>query len=274
MRAFSKSLVGESESVDGIAIVDQPRSGVDNMAIDQAMLAAVAAGCIPLLRIYRWAAPTVSLGYFQKYSEFEAASCFAADQHVRRSTGGGAIVHHYDWTYSLAVPESLIGNKIGASSEVYDALHEAVAAWLQRLGWDAMLWEKGTTGPSGNPFLCFSRRSTGDVVVGDAKVMGSAQRRMQGGVLQHGSLLLARSPCTPELAGLAELSTAQDQVSEYGTALRDTKFEEAWQLLPVLVDASETLGLRFSETNWGEFENAIGDWRTAKFGSEDWLRRV
>jgi lipoyl(octanoyl) transferase len=66
------------------------------------------------------------------------------------------------------------------------------------------------------PFLCFQRRAAGDVVVGDFKVLGSAQRRRQGALLQHGSLLLGRSAAAPELPGLRELGCALeiDQIRE------------------------------------------------------------
>jgi len=260
--------------LDGLAIVDQPRPGADNMAIDQGMLSAVAAGGPPLLRIYRWAKPTVSLGYFQKYADFEVAPCFQAEQHVRRATGGGAIVHHHDWTYSLAVPERILGSTIGASSRMYDVVHEAVSSWLRQLGWDASLWPSERAGPAGNPFLCFMRRSPGDIVVQDNKVLGSAQRRMQGGVLQHGSLLLSRSQYAPELPGLTELPVQSEQVSEYGTALRIGKESESWQLLPVLTLASDALGMRLAECSWREFDTTVGDWATDRFASSTWLHRV
>jgi lipoate-protein ligase A len=81
---------------------------------------------------------------------------------------------------------------------------------LARLGVEASIQAADRSpGPHSSPFLCFQRRSPGDVLVGAVKVAGSAQRRSHSAVLQHGSLLLARSPAAPELPGLREI-TGQD----------------------------------------------------------------
>ncbi|MCA9179914.1 MAG: hypothetical protein KDA51_00635 [Planctomycetales bacterium] len=137
---------------------------------------------------------------------------------VRRATGGGAIVHHYDWTYCIALPEKVsIGNQrprsginLGASQPLYDCLHDGVIEWLGTRGIAARKWSNDCPVDSPPPpvvkphrFLCFERRSCGDIVLGDHKVMGSAQRRGRGALLQHGSLLLATSPYAPSLHGLS-----------------------------------------------------------------------
>ncbi|MFO0939292.1 MAG: hypothetical protein U0930_00850 [Pirellulales bacterium] len=202
--------------------IDQPRSGVENMALDQSMLEATDRDQVVRLRLYRWSEPTVSLGYFQKYVEFESYiqrlpnSIIKDLALVRRATGGGAIVHHHDWTYSISMPASAaraIGH--GASTGLYDSAHQAVVAWLKSFGMVAELWKPDVTktpvdaseacSTDGCAFLCFQRRHNGDVVLNGYKIMGSAQRRFGTAVLQHGSLLLAASPLATVLPGLKEL---------------------------------------------------------------------
>lgn len=205
----------------GLALVDIPRSGAANMAIDQLLLEEAVRLNRPMVRVYQWAEPTVSLGYFQKYADFQQHPCFVAPDAVRRATGGGAIVHDFDWTYALALPTASApatgpaaqSSAIGAAMPVYDCIHDSVVAWLRELGWNASKWSEapGAVVPPAErkgksaDFLCFARRSQGDVVVDGAKIMGSAQRRIRGGLLQHGSLLLKRSPLAESLPGLYDL---------------------------------------------------------------------
>jgi lipoate-protein ligase A len=89
---------------------------------------------------------------------------------------------------------------------LYRAVHGSIVDALGEMEIAASLCEGMPSGAATQPFLCFQRRTAGDVLVGESKVAGSAQRRIQGAVLQHGSLLLARSPWTPELPGLEEVS--------------------------------------------------------------------
>ncbi|MCA9134316.1 MAG: hypothetical protein KDA45_14205 [Planctomycetales bacterium] len=230
--------------MDGYALIDIPRCGAENMALDQRLLEFAAEQQRPVLRLYRWSEPTLSLGYFQHYAERVTHPPSSQLAVVRRSTGGGAIVHHADWTYCVALPDQALANdsgrraiaasKIGASQPLYDCLHDAVVLWLQGRGLAAKKWSATCDTPPTQPpgqhspeqsaveqavlggaaskrrFLCFERRSCGDVVSGQHKVMGSAQRRRPGALLQHGSLLLATSEYAPSLSGLAELSPALD----------------------------------------------------------------
>lgn len=216
--------------MDGFALVDVPRTGAANMAIDQRMLEYAAGHGRPILRVYQWAEPTLTLGYFQKYASREEHAASRTLPVVRRSTGGGAIVHHHDWTYSVALPGQLLpsasgagGNALGPALSVYDWIHDAVVDWLGELGWAAHKWEEdcrveSDKAPASCSFLCFQRRSPGDVIVGDSKVLGSAQRRYKGAVLQHGSLLKSKSPYAPNLTGLLELTG--DTVRMDANALR------------------------------------------------------
>jgi len=173
-------------------LIDPPLDGPTNMARDEALLDAAAAGeCATTLRCYRWSEPTVSLGYFQPYAEFE--SCSAAREYpvVRRTTGGGAILHDRELTYCLAVLSRHPLLSDGATS-LYCRMHDAIIAVVRELGVQAE--RRGSVLPDDadrdQPFFCFERAHALDVVVGERKLAGSAQRRTPNAVLQHGSIIL------------------------------------------------------------------------------------
>lgn len=249
---------------------DPPAAGAWNMAVDAALAEAAAASGVPSLRVYRWSEPTLSLGYFQSQRDRESHVASRTLPVVRRESGGGAIVHHHEWTYSLAVPAALPWAK--EPLRLYRAAHEALAAVLKAWGLAAALCESATTD---EPFLCFSRRAIGDLVApvesagtaaeqagdamlaGNAKLAGSAQRRHRGAVSQHGSVLVARSDFAPELPGAADL---------LGRTIDDRPWIAAW--LPLLASqldwhfepaertaaendrASQLIGEKFAAAEW------------------------
>ena len=185
--------------------IDPPARGPANMTADEALLDAAAAGA-PGGRWYRWSEPTVSLGHFQKPAELIGTE-LARLPAVKRLTGGGAIVHDREWTYAMAVPRS---HPLAKSPErFYEAVHGELIAALASAGIHARL--RGTGGSSkDDPTLCFLRADPRDVVVTDdagavRKVVGSAQRRRRGAVLQHGSLIASASPEAVGVPGLREL---------------------------------------------------------------------
>ena len=108
-------------------LIDEPADGVTNMARDEALLDWVGRGAAPpTLRFYRWEPPTISLGYFQAYSEFEKLPPPAGELAVvRRTTGGGAILHDREWTYSLALPASHPLAAGGKAPKLYELMHDA-----------------------------------------------------------------------------------------------------------------------------------------------------
>ena len=194
------------------------------MAIDEALLADAADNGVATLRLYQWSEPTLSLGYFQPYEDRyqHAASRDAAV--VRRQSGGGAILHDRELTYSLALPATHPFAR--HAEQLYSAVHEAVIAVLTphiaaaASGLALRLRCDDCAPPSGDePFLCFQRQARGDLLLvpptsvpsaeADSpihKILGSAQRRRRGAILQHGSLLLEKSPAAPELVGLNDLT--------------------------------------------------------------------
>ena len=110
-------------------IFDLPQSGARNMATDQALLHTADEVGLITLRLYRWSSPTVSLGYFQTYASREEHEPSRNCELVRRYSGGGAIVHHHELTYSLSVPSRNRWSK--QNSELYDLVHQEIIGLLQ-----------------------------------------------------------------------------------------------------------------------------------------------
>ena len=203
-------MTGDDPALPHALPLDPPASGAANMAADAALLDAAAAGTAGG-RWYRWDEPTVSLGHFQQPAELDGTP-LAGLPHVKRLSGGGAIVHHHEWTYAVAVPRS--HPLAGTPERLYEAVHEELIAALATAGVAARLRGEGRA-TRADPTLCFLRRDPRDLVLThDAgavrKIVGSAQRRRRGAVLQHGSLLVAASPHAPDVPGLRDLCRSTD----------------------------------------------------------------
>lgn len=187
-------------------IIDEPASGAWNMAMDEALLESsknVASGAC--LRFYFWEEPTVSLGYFQNHQDRCLHESSQDCPLVRRSTGGGAIVHDVELTYSFTSP--IPGHAAFDLRAWYSAFHQTLIDELSTSGIQATLCDNPPKIPTTDePFLCFQRRTDGDVLLERAKIAGSAQRRRKRTRLQHGSVLLERSVNSPELPGIKELA--------------------------------------------------------------------
>jgi len=239
-------------------LVDPPAAGAWNMAVDEVLWEWSSGTGRCCLRLYRWAEPTLSLGYFQAYDERQQHAPSRSCPVVRRISGGGAIVHDVELTYSVVVPAR--HPAAAGRQRLYDAVHGAMVELLAAFGIHASI-QPAADSPrqTVQPFLCFQRRAPGDVLVGPVKVAGSAQRRNQLAVLQHGSLLLARSQAAPELSGLEEIA---------GRSLAPEQVITAW--LPRL---SERLGLQWVEQTLSLDERDRAAQLVAeKHGSELWVR--
>ena len=237
------------------------RRGAENMAADQALLESVDATGQPVLRFYTWRRATLSLGYFQRLSERgEHAESQSLDC-VRRATGGGAIVHHHELTYSISIPRD--ASSTGPRLDLYRATHRALAEALLEFGVRVAAFREladTTTPPRSSPFLCFQRRTDEDLIVGGYKVVGSAQRKSRTAVLQHGSVLLRSSPYAPQLPGIAELTSRSIPLQELAATFTQR--------------VGRALTISWEPGGWTEQEMQ----RTAavvedKFGSDRWLRR-
>jgi len=226
-------------------IIDPPGDGAWNMAVDDVLASTIAEsaeeGCT--LRFYQWTRPTLSLGYFQSLpGEYRARVEQGEIQLVRRASGGGAILHDCELTYALVVA---LSHPLAADAEtLYRRVHSALVAVLTRLNVAAAVCdEREERAPADQPFLCFERRAGGDVVVQRAKIAGSAQLRQRHGILQHGSILLAKSRYTPHLPGLADISGANLTPDALA---RDLQLELA-----------EQLQLEFQSRQLSEVERAL-----------------
>jgi lipoyl(octanoyl) transferase len=204
----------------GLVIISPPLPGKDNMAIDEALLECASPEWPTVLRIYQWDRPTVSLGRFQSLADMESDPKLRSLDWVRRKTGGGAIVHDRELTYSVLMPARQNVKLKGHSEILYRSIHNSILSELVQLGWDAKLSESCTcqTGieQKAEPFLCFLRRSPVDLLASQHKILGSAQRRTATGLLQHGSFLISHSLASPQLLGIADLPNLADFHNDCG----------------------------------------------------------
>jgi lipoate-protein ligase A len=182
-------------------------TGAENMAIDEAITMAIAEGqAPPTLRFYAWAPPCVSMGRNQKFAEVDGDYCAARDYGiVRRPTGGRAILHTDELTYSvIAAPDHPL--MAGLVLDSYLRLSAGLVAGLMRLGIAAEP-APGTNRPGPDvSAACFEVPSAYEIVAGTRKVLGSAQARRARSVLQHGSL-----PLTGDLTRVVDCLTFADE---------------------------------------------------------------
>ena len=240
-------------------LIDAPADGVTNMARDEGLLLGVGEGTSPpTLRFYKWDPPTISLGYFQKYSEYQALPPPAGELAVvRRTTGGGAILHDREWTYSLALPVShplLTGN----AARLYELVPDALIDTLSLLS--VRTQRCGSTDDSSagrGPFFCFDRRHCLDVLLDGQKLAGSAQRRTPQAVLQHGSIILSNRYQQHHVASITEHIDLDDQAL----------------LTPFIDSLEQRLDVKLEEGEWSENELARAEDLEAKYGGEEWTRK-
>ncbi len=176
-------------------LVDEPLPGAANMARDHA-LATLARPGTGTLRFYRWSPATLSFGRNEpvtaRYRELLGRDPGMGV--VRRPTGGRAVLHDREMTYSVVLPV----RAAGGLRQAYRRINEGLVVGLRRLGVDAARAAGRALDPGSGP--CFLEPAEGEVVVGGRKLVGSAQARIGGAILQHGSLLLVANQ-KPLLAG-------------------------------------------------------------------------
>src|SRR5260370_880413 len=174
--------------------------GPTNMAADEAVLETASERGVAALRFYTWSEPTVSLGYFQSAAGREQVGELAGLPWVRRSTGGAAIVHHHELTYALALPP---GKEWTSAEHWICRMHHILQVELAVRGVKSHAVICGEEQKLG-AVVCFLHQTPGDLLINGSKVAGSAQRKMRGALLQHGSILLQRSEFVPHLAGICD----------------------------------------------------------------------
>lgn len=228
-------------------LVDGPQAGSWNMAVDEAIWLAAQSGvqCKSTLRLYTWSEPTLSLGYFQSHQLVPES--FAQVPVVRRLTGGGAILHDREQTYSLTCPAGLWPwpTRAGMVAEFHRLLMKMIPE----------LCFGDPDRAREDQFFCFLRRGSSDLLFGADKVVGSAQRISRGTLLQHGSILWRASPMAPALRGL-NWSDAKPLAAFSARLARAFEDQCGWSLEPgslvesELAKARKLLRDRYSNPEW------------------------
>ena len=194
------------------------------MAVDEALLWA---SKTTVLRFYGWQRPSLSFGYFGRAAEAVAEG--PERELVRRWTGGGIVLHGADLTYSIIVPH-FPGRIFPSPQQLYEAVHGAIREALD----DPEAALAGSAAPKVSE-ACFANAVAADVMVGERKIAGAAQRRTRAGLLHQGSIQYGKLPLDFEvrLAGLLcphfQAASIKPEVLESAKALATRKYgSTAW----------------------------------------------
>jgi len=234
-------------------IDDGPHRGDANMGRDLALMDEIRedpATALPTLRVYAWDPPCVSLGFHQRTAELDLDRCRALGYDVvRRPTGGRAVLHDREITYSLVVPESIFGRATSVI-ESYRILSQGLIEGLALLGITTRLAPGSEHAGQGGSAACFASAARCDLVHGDRKVVGSAQVRRRGVILQHGSIPLVDREEAERMAILGEDAEPITGVTDLTTAAgRTITYAEAAQALRQ--GFAGAFGLQFLEAGFG-----------------------
>jgi lipoyl(octanoyl) transferase len=245
-------------------ILTLPDTGVANMALDEALMERSALSGEWICRVYGWSEPTISFGRNQSalrdYDRGRLEQRLAA---VRRPTGGRAILHHREITYCVTAPTS----QAGGLQESYVLINRLLVDALRSLGIDVTMAVSRVEPMQPGPIPCFDHPSSGELVAGGRKLVGSAQWRSEHALLQHGSILieddqttlteyLKRSqPAPPPAATLRELLGAAPSLSDVASAIFSAVAIEDSKTTPLdldqpLLDAQSRLAEHFSDPDW------------------------
>lgn len=259
-------------------IYDEPQNGALNMAIDQAIMEAVGSDSAPpTLRFYRWQPACLSLGYAQRVRDVDIARLEAYSWVlVRRPTGGKAILHTDELTYSVTLPAShaIVQGGVIAS---YRRLSSALLAGLENLAVDADITSREEAGRATGA-VCFEVPSDYEVTAQGRKLVGSAQVRRQQTVLQHGTI-----PLYGDVSRICEVLAFPDesarQVAKARVIERATTLERAVGEQIEWVTLAEALHSAFAETfalNLSESELSADEWQRAEelaetvYSTDEW----
>jgi lipoate-protein ligase A len=256
-------------------------TGAENMAIDEAILRSMAqmADPHPVLRFYGWKPATLSLGYAQSYDkEVDEAACRAEGiDIVRRPTGGRAVLHQYELTYSVIAPEH-DPHVSGTIIESYLKISRALLEGFHSLGIPAEMVACGIKEISSS--ACFDAPSWYELVVKGRKLVGSAQLRKDGILLQHGSILLHFEPemlfrllkfpseeiRQSLLSGLKTKACALDEVST--NLIERESLEQA-----ICAGFCKTMDIDLNESELTNLEKSIMLETLIKYQSELWTKK-
>jgi lipoate-protein ligase A len=232
----------------------QISNGPEQMAVDELLLEQAANQGLATLRFYMWECPTLSLGYFQ--ASAPALAAFPGVPWVRRPSGGAALLHHIELTYALALPAGRQWQPASGQNWIC-RMHHIIRQTLEAFGVRGSLCAQEE---KRGEILCFLHHTPGDLLVAGHKVVGSAQRKLRGAVLQHGGILLMSSHHTPQLPGIVDLGGPPRLFDELAPALRAAfHAATAWELQPGSLSESE--------------RQRVAEIRQQRYESDEWNRR-
>ncbi len=256
----------------------RPQDGALNMATDEALLREVAARrSPPTLRLYAWAPPAMTLGRGQPSADADAAALIADGiTLLRRATGGTAVLHEDELSYTIAVVDDEPRLR-GGIVESYRGLSAALLYALEKIGLrnaEASAHAEHRSGPR-SP-VCFELPSDYEITVGQRKLFGSAQMRIRGGILQHGTL-----PLSGDIARVGDYLTARPpaaRIRARALTLRDALgHAAAWrEIADALVEGfTATLTLTLVSTTLLPAERHLIDQLvTEKYTNPAWTQRI
>lgn len=251
-------------------IIQGPGHAFYNMAIDEAISEAVTRKLSPpTLRLYEWDRPSISIGYFQKTSDIDTRYCSKKGYPlVRRLTGGRAILHDAELTYSLS---SLSNTYLFNNSliKTYTVISNALLRGLKQNGIEAhMSGRKRHNSGNKNP-ACFKSMSYGEIKVNGKKIIGSAQKRYKDGFLQHGSILMNFN--AEEMHNVLICNDDAD-FNDIGAIREYSPDLSLSQLIVSLKEAFEKeLGVKLVSDNPSKFELSLAkELEQNKYSTEKW----
>jgi lipoyl(octanoyl) transferase len=266
-----------TSDADWRLLLDPPATGAWNMAVDEVLLDGVASGSAPpTLRFYGWAPACLSLGYFQGFEVVDLAGCrrLGVDV-VRRPTGGRAILHDRELTYSVALPLRLLGEDGGVLTSYY-RLSRALERGLTRLGAPVQLAPESAAQPAlDHGPVCFDRPSAHEILLDGRKLVGSAQVRRAAAVVQHGSILI--EPRIDRMLNCLRLpDNPAGRIDEGVAGLAEVGDFEPAQIAAALADAfAAEFGVRLLKTPLRTDESRVAAALAAsKYQSVDWTERA
>ena len=201
------------------------------MACDVALMERARATGQAVLRVYSWAAPTLSFGRNQRTDRYDRDDLARRGiTVVRRPTGGRAILHHREITYSVTAPVTA-GQSL---ADAYAWINELLLAALRSMGVDAVIAARSGRAPVPDSNPCFATATPGEITAGGRKLVGSAQYRHDGAMLQHGSILVADDQSS--LAGLGVAGPSVRPATLEGTLGRSPAPRELFDALTAALE--------------------------------------
>ncbi|GBE03519.1 MAG TPA: lipoate--protein ligase family protein [Nitrospirae bacterium] len=251
-------------------IIHEANDAFFNMAVDEAISEAVRQELSPpTLRLYKWNRPSLSIGHFQKISEVNIDYCDRMDYPVvRRLTGGRAVLHDIELTYSFSARTDSQPFSTNLH-ENYSVICNAILLGLNTCGIKADIsFKRKMNSGQRNP-ACFKAVSYGEITIDGKKVIGSAQKRYSKGFMQHGSILLdfdAEKLCNALALGDKNAFGDISSISEHAEGISFDNLS-----LSIKKGFEDSLGIKLISDNPTKFEISLAkELKQVKYSTKDW----